>query len=117
MAVVTFDELLKIRDEATEVFVTAPQWQERQFGRRDERKWQRTQQLIDNVVYGVKLAQDKGLAMETLPQFKSAVIAMIVPWFMRWMAGLMLQKIIEFVFNRWLERINDGRRNTVDSPA
>ena len=110
MEKLAFDELLKIRDEATQVFVTAPQWQERQLGRRDERKWQRTQQLIDNVVYGVKLAQDKNLPMETLPQFKSAVIAMIVPWFMRWMAGLVLQKIIEFVFNRWLERLDEHRR-------
>ena len=103
-------EILKIRDEATEVFINAPQAAERQLGKRDLRKWHRTQQLIDAAVYGAVKAQDKNLPMETLPQFKSAVIAMIVPWFMRWMAGLVLQKIIEFVFNRWLERLDEHRR-------
>jgi hypothetical protein len=104
MADVTFDELLKIRDEATEVFVSRPQATEAAFGRKDQKKWERTQRLIDNAVYGVKLAQDKQLPMETLPQFKSAVIAMVVPWLLRWMAGIVMQKIIEFIFERWMER-------------
>lgn len=110
MEKLTLNELLIIRDEATQVFVTAPQWQEERLGKKDHRKWDRTQRLIDSVVCGVQIAQDKNLPMETLPQFKSAVIAMVVPWFMRWMAGLVLQKIIEFVFNRWLEQINEHRR-------
>jgi len=107
-AAVSLNDILHIRNETVHRFVTTPQNQEEHFGRRRNDHWKRTERLINEAANGLRVAHQRGMPLATQEQFTKSILAVILPWGLRWMGGIVLGKILEYMFSLWIERLNNG---------
>jgi hypothetical protein len=48
------------------------------------------------------------MPLATQEQFTKSILAVVLPWGLRWIGSYVLGKILEYMFSLWLERLNNG---------
>lgn len=108
MADATLDDFIRIRDRAVEKFITAPRNAEHFFRKERDSHWARTERLINESVNALRVAVERGMPLGTKEQFTKSILALILPWGLRWFGEFVLREILSYLFKLWTERSSNG---------